>query len=219
MQIAGRELLDLVESATDPATAIAMAHGRMMHAGLELAQQVEPQAKQLAATILSICFRLLEAETHLQAPAELPLVEVPLDVQSYPIERCAALAAAIDLTPSGADRCLQRDGLDGETWRRLEMHWEEAMDNESRSGRRELVERYDGAYVEQLEGERGAISIDDYARLKVATTRGTQRSVVRELGLPAAAIIKIDRQWISKIAGDAGLRMRVRRAVEQQRLK
>jgi hypothetical protein len=112
---------------------------------------------------------------------------------------------------------LEENDLTPERWESIERHWAEAIRKETASGKTGLLKRFDAAYVEQLEKERGAIQVSEYTRIAVASERGTVGEVLVELGLPKGALMRIERVWTQKVVKDAALGERVRDAVENAR--
>ena len=94
------------------------------------------------------------------------------------------------------------------------LRWSDAIRAENAKGKSALLRAYDRAYVAQLEKERGAIKLDEYARLAVAAERGAEDHVAMELGLPRSGLIRIERVWLEKMSADPELR---RLAVEAVR--
>jgi len=88
---------------------------------------------------------------------------------------------------------------------------------ETGRGRSALLKAYDMAYIAQLEEERGPIRVEDYARLLVAAERGSGDVKLAAMGLPRGALLRIQRVWLGKVAGDAELGKSVRIAVESAR--
>jgi len=122
--------------------------------------------------------------------------EVSLD--EFPIERCAALAAAIDKRPNDKAKMLEENKISQGQWENLLQRWEEAIDAEIERDEVALLRAFDKAYVGQLEKERGVITAEDYARLEVAAIRGTTEKVLVELGIPEEAEIRVERVRMAK---------------------
>ena len=80
-----------------------------------------------------------------------------------------------------------------------------------------LLDRFDAAYVAELEKERGAIEARDYAKLKIAAERGTVDEVLSELRLPRGAVMRIERVWMVRLAESPGLGEKVEEAIEVER--
>lgn len=151
-----------------------------------------------------------------EAPsAEPPAVELPL--ARYPLERCARIAASIARRRPETAAILDEHGLAPAMWAALDKHWAEAIAAEMARGKARLLKAYDAAYVGRVEEERGLLEVRDYARLLVATERGTVSELVTELSLPKGAVLRIQRLWLQKIAADPALGAAVRAAVEQER--
>ncbi len=141
----------------------------------------------------------------------------PLPLDKFSLERCAAIAASMARTKTEAPRILERNELSMATWEPLRKHWAEAIREEVNRGKATLLERYDIAYVAQIEKERGTIGVDAFAKLLVAKERGGAEAMLKELALPTGVMLRLERVWLGKIAQDAGLSSKVSLAVELER--
>ena len=81
-------------------------------------------------------------------------------------------------------------------------------------GKTEKLKAYDAAFVAQLEEERGLLAVEEYARIVISSERGTTATTLAELGLPEAAVLRIQRVWMNKMGKDPELRRLARSAVE-----
>lgn len=143
-------------------------------------------------------------------PARLPLAE-------YPIERCAALSASLARRPDRRQDLLASHPLDPSTWEALRRRWDEALRDEARRGRADLLRAHDAAFVEQLERERGPITPEQYARLTVAAERERRDEVLVELDLPREALLPVERVYLARTMQDPRLRTSVRAAMTAAR--
>ncbi len=75
---------------------------------------------------------------------------------------------------------------------------------ETGRGRKAQLRAYDTAYVGQIEEERGAIGVEEYARLVIAVERGKGEAVLGEMGLPGDAMMRIRRVWLDRTVKDRG---------------
>jgi hypothetical protein len=150
-------------------------------------------------------------------PAAAPAAEAPLLAADYPIERCARLAARVELHESERPKILEAEGLTPETFDRLAQHWSAAVDKESLRGKSTLMRAYDTAYIGQIESERGPVSIKEYARIAVAMENGTVEEALTALGLPRRSAMPIRRMWTQKVFKDPKLAAQVRQAVLAER--
>ena len=141
-------------------------------------------------------------------------IEQRLPLDAYPAERCAGIAASLARRRAEREAILHENDLDEEVWGALEQHWAEAIRAAGARGKTGLLRAYDEAYLAQLEAERGAVSVQEYARILVAAERGTEREALAELGLPRGALLRLQRVWMRKMAGARELGKRVREAVE-----
>ncbi|WP_441288552.1 DUF2169 domain-containing protein [Sorangium sp. KYC3313] len=138
-------------------------------------------------------------------------------IEEVSVEACAALDASLALRPHEKGLILKARRLDEPAWARLRAAWAAEVKRELQRGRNELLRTYDATYVAQIEKERGPISADELARLTVGAERGNLAEALRDLGLPAESVIRVQRTWIARIARDAALGDEVRRAVARAR--
>lgn len=133
-----------------------------------------------------------------------PTVEAPkkFDPADFPLEKCAALTASIARMKSEKARILDAEEINEANWVRVQQYWDQAIKDETKKGRRTLLDRFDNAYVEQLEKERGPITVEEYARLSVAGERGTLDEELKALRLPRGATVRIERLWHNRCALD-----------------
>jgi hypothetical protein len=141
----------------------------------------------------------------------------PSPREALTLARTASIAASIARTPADRARILEAAEIPPDVWGDAERHWNEAILDETRRGKRALLDAYDADYVGRLEEERGPIQIAEYARLVVAGERGTAAEALAELGLPRAAAMRIERVWLKKVLGDATLAKAVAHAVKMAR--
>lgn len=150
-----------------------------------------------------------------------PVVESPAppepEIPQISLEKCAEITASIARTKGDESRILKENKLTKKAWEDVKAHWNEEVRKETARGKSVLLKRFDGAYVEQLERERGTINVEEYARISVAMERGTVDEVFAELGLPRGALMRIERVWAGRMAKDGVLEARVRDAVEGER--
>jgi hypothetical protein len=152
------------------------------------------------------------------APAPAAPAEDPgLPIDRYPLERCAAIAASIARTKSEKDRILEEHELKPETWEALDKHWNELVRAQAGRGRTAPLKAYDAAYVAQLEKERGAIRVEEYARIVVGQERGSVDEELAAMTLPRGSLLRIQRVWLDRIATEAELGRSVSVAVETAR--
>jgi hypothetical protein len=149
--------------------------------------------------------------------AEEPPAPPPLPLETYPLERCAAIAASIARTKPEKERVLAEHELDAGTWAALDEHWIELVRAQAGRGRTAPLKAYDAAYVAQLERERGPIQVEEYAQILVAQERGEAAEALGALGLPRGALLRVQRVWLERITADAELGKGVRAAVEAAR--
>jgi hypothetical protein len=131
--------------------------------------------------------------------------------------RCAAIAASIARRKADEPKILEENGLDAPTWLELKAHHDAAISAEVRRGKLDLLKAYDRAYVDRLEKERGPITVQQYARLLVASERGTADETLRDLDLPRGAALRIERLWTERSARDPAVAAQLREAVRAAR--
>jgi hypothetical protein len=135
-----------------------------------------------------------------------------------PIELCAAVAARIDRAPELREAILAEMGLSDVAWKSTSHYWASAIRAEIEQGRTELLLTYDRAYVERIELERGELDVDDYTRLMVSIERASEGdAVLSDLGLPRAALVRIERVWLERMQADPAFGARVRQALTATR--
>lgn len=152
-----------------------------------------------------------------------PVVEKPVVIlpvveekrREMSLEACAALTASIARRKSEEGKLLESEGLSKKEWEDVKKHWEGEIQKELKRGKAELLRRFDEAYVERLEAERGVIGVEEYARLSVGMERGTVDEVLKELDLPRGAVMRVERVWMGRMVKDGGLGERVREEMEK----
>jgi hypothetical protein len=189
-------------SAAPPPRAPALPGLAAVYARFGSTGSLDPEMVRAAAAAAALPF----------APAEAPR-EAPLPLDAYPLERCAAIAASIARRKADKGAILERHQLTPEVWSALDAHWTEAVRKELGRGKTGLLSAYDAAYVAQLESERGDVTVEEYAALVVAAERGTETETLAKLDMPRGAMVRVQRVWMKKMAGDPALGRRVRAAV------
>ncbi len=147
-----------------------------------------------------------------------PEVEIAFDL--YPPPRCGTLAARLACANGDegkAGEILRAEDLDAGRWERVHAHWLDRINDEAARGRKKLLSEYDGAYVGALEGERGAVVLEEYARLAEAAERGAVAGALADGGLPEGAWPHIHRVWIGRMVKDVRLGKQVRGAIDARR--
>ena len=139
------------------------------------------------------------------------------DPATIPIETCAKLTASIAMARPETEAILKTEELTPTRWQRVQKHWDEAMREERDRGKTARRKAFDEAYVASVEEKRGAIQLSEYARLVVATERGTLPSLLDELKLPKGAPMRVERVWFAKMLTDAALAKQVREAIAAEK--
>ena len=152
----------------------------------------------------------------------LAAIEAPAPPPATPevtIERYGAITAAIAMNRPGTDQILEDEALTKERWQTESKRWDEAMRAEQERGKTTLRKKFDEAYVASVEQRRGPITEEEYARLVVASERGSLANVARDLSLPRGAPMRIERVWLVKLMQDPALDRRARAAITAEREK
>lgn len=121
------------------------------------------------------------------------------------VEQVAAIAAELAEGKQERAKVLQAHGLRERIWRRNERRWADAIETESARGTHALRGAYDAAYVAKVEGFRGPITIEEYARIAVGLERGQANDVLDGLRIQRPALLPIVRLWTRKVAKDMKL--------------
>jgi hypothetical protein len=146
--------------------------------------------------------------------------EVEIDVEAYPPSRCGGIAGHVACAGGDAGKVgeiLRAEGLDAGRWERVHGHWLGRIREEAARSRKALMAEYDGGYVGAIEGERGAIGVEEYARLAEAAERGEVAGALVEGGLPEGGWVHIHRVWIGRMVKDVRVGKQVRGAIEGRR--
>jgi hypothetical protein len=154
------------------------------------------------------------------APAPVPAANAQATAamdEDESIERCARITASIARCKEDRAKILEQEKLESERFATMQTHWNSAITAETNRGKTKLLEKYDDAYVGRLEEERGTILPEEFARLVVSTERGHPDVTLRELGLPSAALMRVERVFLRRTARDLELAQRVLRAIEAER--
>jgi hypothetical protein len=132
---------------------------------------------------------------------EAPVEPEPTSVE-LTIEQCAMIAAEIAEGRGTRAKVLEAHGLDEQAWRTNDRRWKGAIEEEVGQGSQVLRDAYDAAYVARVEGFRGAISLEEYARLLVGLERGKVNPALDALRIHRATLMPIVRVWTRKVAMD-----------------
>ncbi len=119
-------------------------------------------------------------------------------IADFPLERCAAIAASLSMRPADTTTILETQKLDCPTWTALERHWATAIKTALSEGDATLLRAYDAAFVASLEKLRGPITADEHARIVAARARGRSADVLTVLGLPAIAVLPLERVLLQR---------------------
>jgi hypothetical protein len=140
----------------------------------------------------------------------------PVDLS---IEQYAAIAAELAEGKGERTKVHESHGLREQEWAENDRRWKSALEEETLRGEQFLRERYDGAYVTRVEGFRGTIAVQEYARIVVGLERGRAKHVLEGLRIQHAALMPIVRSWTKKVAKDAKLGDAAAAAIRAERRK
>ncbi len=135
--------------------------------------------------------------------------------ERFSLEVCAAVTASLARKKREREAILEERHMTASEWSSLEADTAAALKAESALGRRELLARYDDAYVAQLEAERGVIDVPQFVKLSLAQERGTITEVLDELELPRGAMPRVSRVWLRRMSADRQLARQVREAMRE----
>jgi hypothetical protein len=150
-----------------------------------------------------------------EAPA--PTRSIDELLPSFPLARCARIAASLDLDPDMTPDILRASKLAAEDWEVLDEHWQGAILAEIQAAKLDGRAAWDDHYLARIEEERGPISAEHYAGLVVAGERGSIDAKLGELGVPEDAILPIERVWLRRTSNDQALARAVKTAIAEAR--
>jgi hypothetical protein len=134
-----------------------------------------------------------------------------------PIERYAAMCAELAERRRSRPDVLGAAGLDEATWARVERKWTEALALEAARRGGQLRGASDRAWVEAVEGFRGPIGAEEFARVMWARERGRVDEVLDELRIQRPALMPLLRVWTKKAAASPKLGEEVSRTLARLR--
>jgi hypothetical protein len=121
------------------------------------------------------------------------------------IEELATIAAELAERREPRAEVLRRHRLSEADLETHDRHWMDRIRREASRGRGELRSAHDAAYLAAVEGFRGPITANDYARVVVGLERGTANEVLDDLAIQRPALMPIVRVWTKKVAADGRL--------------
>jgi hypothetical protein len=138
-------------------------------------------------------------------------------LEAFTADRCARIAASIDVEPANAAGILEANGLGAAEWAALDDHWEAQAEEQIAFGSTALLDRQDDVYLERIEAERGPVSAEEYARICLAEERGTISATLADLELPEPSAIRIQRVWLRRASSNAELAAALDRSIASLR--
>jgi hypothetical protein len=136
---------------------------------------------------------------------------------AFSLQRTARIRASIDLDPPAEGAILAANDLDEARWSEIVERWDQTIEEDARQGRADRLRDFDVAYVARVEEERGPVELDELTRILVASERRNERAVLAELGVPAAAVIRLERLWLARTAADRDLSRSFRASLREAR--
>ena len=121
---------------------------------------------------------------------------------AFTIERVAKIAASLEIDHDRRADVLAANDLDEERWEELESAQDDALRDARARGDASKLERYDRAYLERIEEERGPISIEEYASVVRASRTGGSAARLEELEIPESAELPLMRIFEARLAED-----------------
>lgn len=152
-----------------------------------------------------------------EEPAAVVEAEPEVALDDYPPARCGAIEARISCDKGKLDEVLRAEELDEARWKRVHKHWLGRIREEAARSRKKPMSDYDEAYVRELEAKRGALTLEEYARLAEAAERGAVAEALGARGLPEGSWPHIHRVWIGRMVKDVRVGKQVRGAIEAVR--
>ncbi len=160
--------------------------------------KMEPEQDQLARAVAASPAQIERTnDDGAREQAQVAVADVELS-----IEQTATIAAELAEGQVERARVLHTHGLIEPAWRKNQARWDAAMAEDQTRGKTNLRSAYDTAYVTRVEGFRGAITANDYAKLLVAMGRGKADATLHELRIQHPALMPIVRVWTKKMAAD-----------------
>ncbi|MEO7329888.1 MAG: DUF2169 domain-containing protein, partial [Minicystis sp.] len=141
-----------------------------------------------------------------------PVVEAPAPPkdrapeEEIDLERHARISALLSAPGASLDGVLEGEAVEAKIWRKADLHWRKALEQEARRGRQVLRDRFDDAYVDawdQVQPSR--FKLWHYACIKQAETDGQLHNELAEQGLDAALGMRLRRVWKRRVAADRAL--------------
>lgn len=152
-----------------------------------------------------------------------PEVEDPTTLDNFDaagalkLQECAALDAELRHRPANRKILLEKNQLTDEQWLAVHKHWAEAIARETEVGERKLLMAYDAAYFAVQERLGISVGLETYAKLQVATERGTSADVLKECGLEPVDQMRLGRVWTQRLADEPARMRELAVAIEKAR--
>jgi hypothetical protein len=129
------------------------------------------------------------------------------------LQRCAIIAAELAERRTSRVEILETHGLTNARWSDAERRWQQAIDEERKSGGRALRDAFDTAYLDSWESLRGALKVTEYAQLSLAVERGKLTPALEALAVRRTVWTQLKRRWERRMAADPRLSAEVLREI------
>ncbi|MDI1451373.1 DUF2169 domain-containing protein [Polyangium sp. 6x1] len=130
--------------------------------------------------------------------------EPEIDPATVSMERFATISAEIAEKRDPRADILRRNELTERSFAAIEHRFSRELTDEASRGEHDERAKYDRAYVAAVEGFRGPIKPEEYARIMASLVKGQANAVLDELKIQRPALMPILRSWAKNAAGDAG---------------
>ncbi len=138
-------------------------------------------------------------------------------VAELSIEETAVIAAELAEGKAEKVKVLEAHSLSDSGWTKNAARWHAAMEEELGHGKNALRGAYDAAYVKRVEGFRGEIKVEEYARVVVGLERGRAADELDRLRIHREALMPMVRVWSRKVAQDMNVGKAAVRALREAR--
>jgi hypothetical protein len=119
-----------------------------------------------------------------------------------------------ELGAKGASKraILEAHAIEDAYWIAAGKHWGAAIAEETKNGKRELLQRYDDVYIATATKQK-PIGATDYAMVLVGVERGDVARALAKVDLQLTDLVRLQRVWSKKTADDPKLKAELDKAV------
>jgi hypothetical protein len=133
------------------------------------------------------------------------------------LEEAARARARLSLRDANKAAVLGKLGIEDSAWVELERQHLKAIDEAAQRGDTSVLERYDEAYLDELDRVRGHLDELGYARIQFARESGQLATTLEELLVSRNDLMRIDRTFRRRLASDKELAERYEDELERLR--